>query len=516
MADRGETGPPALWLEHVSKRYAATMVVRDVTLDLRPGECVALVGENGAGKSTLVGIISGKIAPTEGSVSIDGEQAAFRSPRDARARGIAVIPQELSYVPDLTVAENVMLGNWPTSRPIARQRWMRAQCRALFDRLHIGIDVRRTMAELSLADRQLVEVTKALASEARVLILDEPTAALYAREAEALLEQLRDLKRKGVSLLYISHRLDECFEIADRVAVLRNGELVDVSPSERATVHRTVQLMLGRDYREPPARASAETSGPALLEVDRWSRRRQPALYDVSFDIRAGEVLGIFGLVGSGGEAVARGLGGHDSAVSGSLRRGTRRHVVPRSPLAARRLSIAYIPAERKSDGLALSQSVSEHLTMMVIGRFAKSGWMRKRAQLSASRQLAERFDVRCKSVKQDTEQLSGGNQQKVLLASRIAASPGVLVLHEPTRGVDIGSRAQIHGALADFTRHGAAAVVITSDLQEAIGATDRLLVMRSGRVVAELTGADKTAPRALALAAAEGSGSDATGVIDA
>jgi ABC-type sugar transport system ATPase subunit len=497
--------PPVLALDSVSKRYAATTVVADVCLELRAGECVALVGENGAGKSTVVGMLTGKTAPTRGRVLVDGRPVQLRSPRDARAHGVGVIPQELAYVPDLTVAENVLLANWPSNRPIARQRWMRARCRELFDRLGIDIDVRRAMTELPLADRQLVEVAKALAGDARVLVLDEPTAALYAREADALLRQLAALKQRGVGLLYISHRLDECFRVADRVAVLRNGRLVDTSPAETSSVPRTVALMLGRDYAEPALSGAELSRAQPLLELDNWSRSRQPALRNVSLRVNTGEVLGIFGLVGAGAEAVARGLGGHDSGVSGTLRRGSQRHRVPRSPRAARRLSIAYIPAERKTDGLALSQSVAEHLTMMVLGRYARAGWMRKRAQLRAGRQLATSFDVRCDSVTQETEQLSGGNQQKVLLASRVAARPGVLVLHEPTRGVDIGSRAQIHRMLVEFARQGGAAVIVTSDLQEAVAATDRLLVMRGGRVVAELAGTTKTAARALALAAAEG-----------
>jgi ribose transport system ATP-binding protein len=495
---------PFLRLRGVGKRYGSTMVLRDVSLELAPGRCTALVGENGAGKSTLVAIMSGKISPSEGSMQVEGRPVTFRSPRDARARGIVVIPQELAYVPDLSVAENVVLANWPRRRPIAAQRWMRRRCREIFDDLEIDLDVRRAMIELPLADRQLVEVAKVLASHARLLILDEPTAALHARETEALLARLDALKRqRGVSLVYVSHHLDECFAIADDIAVLRNGRLADHTPAAATTRARTVAAMLGHEYQEPPAGVPPGAERPAVLEVSHWARARPPTLRDVSFTVHAGEVLGIFGLVGSGAEAIARGLGGHDSGISGALRHGGRLHPVPRSPRRARRLSVAYVPAERKTDGLALSQSVGEHLTMMIIGRHARLGWVRRRAQRRSGRALAERFDVRCRGLEQPTEQLSGGNQQKVLLASRIAASPRILVLHEPTRGVDVGSRAQIHRTLADFAREGAAVVVVTSDLQEAVDVTDRLLVMRAGRLVAELTGTDKTGASALAIAAA-------------
>ncbi|WP_028922671.1 sugar ABC transporter ATP-binding protein [Pseudonocardia acaciae] len=496
---------PLVTLAGIGKRYGSTWVLRDINLDFAPGHCTALVGENGAGKSTLVGVMSGTVAPTEGTLAIEGRTTALRSPRDGRAQGIGLIPQELAYVPDLTVAENIMLANWPRGRAWAPQRWMRRRAGEILDELDIRIDVRRRMAELPLAERQLVEVAKALASDVRLLILDEPTASLYAHETRTLLRHLHRLKQRGTCLVYVSHHLDECFEIGDRVAVLRNGGLVDLSPTGRTSPARTVSAMLGRDYAEPATLTGDGAAFPVAMEVSGWSRERRPALREVSFGIREGEVLGVFGLVGSGVEAVARGLGGDQAGITGSLVTGSVRRPVPRSPRRARRLSIGYVPSERKTEGLALSQSVAEHLTMMVIGRFARLGWMRSRAQARAGRELAERFDVRCRAVGQEVEQLSGGNQQKVLVASRMAAAPKVLVLHEPTRGVDIGSRAQIHRMLTEFARAGSSVVLVTSDLQEAVGATDRLIVLRDGRVVAELAGDEKTGNRALALAAAGG-----------
>jgi ABC-type sugar transport system ATPase subunit len=493
--------PCFMRLRGVGKRYGSTVVLRDVALDLAPGRCTALVGENGAGKSTLVGVMSGGITPSTGTISVDGHDVALRTPRDGRERGIVVVPQELSYVPHLSVAENVMLANWPRHRTFASQRWMRRRCREIFDDLVIDVDVRRTMVELPLAARQLVEIAKALASDARLLIFDEPTAALHAGERDALLERLATLKTRGVGLVYVSHHLDECFAVADDILVLRNGDVVDHTPTSETTPSRTTSAMLGREYHEPaPREALGDESTPAL-EVSGWSRARPPALHDLSFAVHEGEVLGMFGLIGSGAESVARGLGGHDPGITGSIVTGSQRVPVPVTPRHARRLSIAYVPAERKTDGLALSQSVGEHLTMMIVGRFARLGWVRKRMQRRAARGLVERFDVRCRGVQQEAEQLSGGNQQKLLLASRIAAEPRILVLHEPTRGVDIGSRAQIHETLAAYARKGAAVVVVTSDLQEATAATDRLLILRDGRLVAELVGENKTDATALSLA---------------
>ncbi len=496
---------PLARLSGIGKRYGATWVLRGVDLELRAGECTALVGENGAGKSTLVAVVSGKTAPSEGSMAIDGQIRALRSPRDGRAQGIGLIPQELAYVPELSVAENVMLANWPRRRAVAAQRWMREQAGRIFDELEIRVDVRARMADLSLADRQLVEVAKALAGQARLLILDEPTASLHTHETRLLLARLERLKARGVCLVYVSHRLDECFQIADQIAVLRNGRLARLGPAGEMSPPQVVAAMLGRDYQAPPPAAQGGAALPVAMAARGWSRTRQPALREVSFDIRAGEVLGVFGLVGSGAEAVARGLGGDQAGLVGTLEVAGVRRPAPRTPRQARRLSIAYIPAERKSEGLALSQSVGEHLTMMVIRRFSRLGVMRGRAQRAAGTALAERFDVRCRGVGQQTEQLSGGNQQKVLLASRVAANPRVLVLSEPTRGVDIGSRAQIHRMLSEFARAGSSVVLVTSDLQEAVATADRLLVIRDGRLVAELAGADKTASRALALATAAG-----------
>jgi len=492
-----------LRLRGVGKRYGATVVLRDVELAVEPGRCIALVGENGAGKSTMVGVMGGSTPPSMGSLAIDGRETALRSPRDARERGIVVVPQELSYVPHLSVAENVMLANWPGRRVVASQRWMRRRCRAIFEDLAIEVDVRRTMIELSLADRQLVEIAKALASDARLLIFDEPTAALHAGERAALLHRLHALKARGVALVYVSHHLDECFDVGDEIVVLRNGSVVDRSPTAETTRARTTAAMLGREYHEPQEIEPTVADRSTVLEVSGWSRKRQPVLRDLSFSVFEGEVLGIFGLVGSGAESVARGLGGHDAAITGGVVRDAHARRAPRSPREARHLSIAYVPAERKSDGLALSQSVGEHATMMVTDRFARLGVVQRRRQRRAARELVERFDVRCRSVAQPAEQLSGGNQQKLLLASRIAARPRILVLHEPTRGVDIGSRAEIHQTLTRYARDGAAVVVITSDVQEAAAACDRLLILRDGRKVAELAGDAKTEANALAIAAA-------------
>ncbi|MDQ1545324.1 MAG: ribose transport system ATP-binding protein [Actinomycetota bacterium] len=500
-----DTSPDRLIsLRGIGKRYGSVDVLREIDIDLDAGECLGLVGENGAGKSTLLGIVSGKTPPTWGTILMGGEERAFRSPREARAAGIEIIPQELAYIPHLSVAENLLLANWPRGRTWVSQRALNREGDIALERLGLSIDVRRRMTELSLAERQLVEIAKALLGNARLLILDEPTASLHARESEFLMGKLHQLKANGVCLIYVSHHLDETFEVSDRIAVLRNGALEDLSMTASTTLDRTVSLMLGSDqaYGTGTLRPEPQRLGQPI-ELRGWNTPTQPVLVNCDLDLHPGEVLGLFGLVGSGAESVARGLGGHQSDIAGSVSGPTGVSGVPRSPRAARAMQVAYVPAERKSDGLALNQTVAENLTVMVLNRFSGfASWLKRRGQLALSKSTVESSAVRCQSVLQEVGQLSGGNQQKVLLASRLLAEPAILVLHEPTRGVDIGSRNQIHAQLTDYARAGGAVLLVTSDVQEAIDATDRLLVMRDGRVVDELSGIRKTKNLALSTAA--------------
>lgn len=486
----------------VTKSYGANTVLHGIDLDLAPGKALGLVGENGAGKSTLLNIISGRTQASVGSVSFGGADHNFGSPRAAREAGVVLIPQELAYVPHLSVAENLLLANWPARRWTVSRRWLHARGQEALDRLGLSIDARRKLVDLSLADRQLVEIAKALMGRARLLILDEPTASLHARETAFLLGKLHELKASGVSLIYVSHHLDELFEISDEIAVLRNGRVADVSPASSTSIDRTVALMLGgAQPAEPMERSIAETD--QALRLSAWSTSQQPRLNGCDIEIRRGEVVGVFGLVGSGAETVARGLGGHQPHIAGEIVTSRGSHRVPRSPREARKLGIAYVPAERKADGLALNQTIAECLSVMILSRFGRGGaWLDRRRRDHEARERVRQFDIRCSSIRQEVGELSGGNQQKVLVASRMIAEPDVLVLHEPTRGVDIGSRRQIHRYLTDYARSGAAVVIVTADVQEAIDATDRLLIMRDGRIVDELHGSQKNQNAALSIAA--------------
>ena len=493
---------PLVSVRDIAKSYGANSVLHGINLDLGPGSALGLVGENGAGKSTLLNIISGRTRASSGVLEVDGRERHFTSPRAARDAGIVLIPQELAYVPYLSVAENLMLSNWPESRWTVSRRWLQREGQAALDKLGLSIDANHRLVDLSLADRQLVEIAKALLGDARLLILDEPTASLHARETEFLMQKLRELKSADVSLLYVSHHLDELFEITDKIAVLRNGLLADLSATSLTSMDRTVSLMLGSDQPFESLEREQPRPAPGLRLVD-WSTETHPRLDRCGLSLNRGEVVGLFGLVGSGAETVARGLGGHQGGISGSIVDTSGTYPVPRAPQQARRRGIAYVPAERKADGLALNQAVIENLSVMVLGRFGRLGsWLNRKKRNRETQRQTEAFEIRCTSIRQEVGELSGGNQQKVLIAGRLVAQPSVLVLHEPTRGVDIGSRRQIHRQLVDCSRRGTAVLVVTSDVQEAIDATDRLIVMRDGRVVDELVGPRKTKTIAMSVAA--------------
>jgi ABC-type sugar transport system ATPase subunit len=382
---------------------------------------------------------------------------------------------------------------------------VRARARQVLEGLGLDLDLEARMTDLGLAKRQLVEIGKALSANARVLILDEPTASLNGVEADRLLATLTAMKARGVALVYISHRLDECFRLADEIVVLRNGYVASRRAPAETTTEQIVADMLGREYSEPELAAARERANraPAVKVVD-WATEQIPRLHGVSFEAHAGEVLAIFGLVGSGVESIARGLGGHPGMrISGSIEIDGQPQRPFRDPGAARRMHVGYVPAERKTDGLALARPVQEALTVLVTGQVSRAGVVRHRVERRLAKKLVAAFKVRCQSPGQPVGELSGGNQQKVLLASRLAAAPKLLVLHEPTRGVDVGARAQIHELVVAAARNGAAVVVVTSDLAEAIAVADRLHVVRQGVVVAELSGADKTDAAALTAATA-------------
>lgn len=492
---------PLLVLEGLSKRYGGHAALRGVWLHVAAGERLAVIGENGAGKSTLAKIVAGAVRPDEGQIRLAGSTLDLRSPRHSIAAGIAFIPQELSYVPALTVAENVVLGQWPSRAGFTRRRDAEARAKHEAERFGIELDVSRAMSSLTLADRQLVEILKALTRRARVIVLDEPTASLNAIESANLHRILGVLVRDGVGIIYISHRMDEVFRTSDRVAVLRNGELVGIAEPSKSSPRQLITWMLGQAPSELTAPGIGRREPGAVLKLADARRDAIPALRSVSVSLSRGEVLAIYGVRGSGADVIAEALGGVASDVTATLTIAGQEVSLPRSPHESQALGIAYVPAERKRNGLVLTLSIRENVSLPSIRRLGRRGLVDARAERELTVEVVRRLNVRSRSLDQPISQLSGGNQQKVLVGSRLATSPSVLVLHEPTRGVDVGARLELQEFLRTLAGSGMAILWVTSDVEEAVGVSDRLVVMSDGVVVAELQGEAKTQPNAVAAA---------------
>jgi ABC-type sugar transport system ATPase subunit len=495
-------GETLLAARGLTKGYGGTVVLRDVDFTLAAGESVAVIGENGAGKSTFAKIIAGVVVPDDGDIVINGEQVAFRSPRDALRHGIAFIPQELAFVPHLTVAENLLLGHWPSTGGVTSPGAIRRRAAGEIARFGLPVDLDKRVSMLKLVDQQIVEILKALIRRAAVILLDEPTASLSEHETQILFAALERLAAQSVGIVYISHRMDEVYKFSDRVDVFRNGErVVSVSPAS-TTPKELIAHMLGRESEELEGAPERQSAARPVLSLRGWHHDGQPLLDGIGFDVGEGEVVGIFGVRGSGAELVAEGLAGRHRDIEGEVEVRGRRYRVFRSPQASRRAKIGYVPADRKKEGIVLIQSIQANLSMLVLRRLQRFGVLRRRLEHSLGRRLADQFDVRMRRLSQPVWELSGGNQQKVLLGSRLAARPAAFVLQEPTRGVDVGARLQIHRFLREIAAEGAGVLLVTSDVEEAVVVSDRLLVMREGRIVAELEGERRTQSRALRAAA--------------
>jgi len=483
------TPPPRVALQGVTKRFGPTLAVEDVSLDLLAGEAHALVGENGAGKSTLVKILAGIHEPDDGSVVIDSEPVTLRGPADARARGIAVVQQEPRLFPDLTVAENVFIGHAPTGRfGSVGWREMSREASRIFRELDVDMDVGSLVRGLSMADQQLIEIAKALSVDARVLILDEPTASLSLHEVERLFTIVRQMRASGVAILFVSHRLEEVFTLCDRATVLRDGRSVITAPTAQLTTADLVRHMVGREVSLFPK--TAAELGDVLLDVRGLTRSER--FNDVSFAVRAGEIVGFAGLVGAGRTEVARVLFGIDAAEAGEIRLAGQ-PVRIGSPSAAMAAGIAYVPEDRHQQGLVLDFSITDNVTLPILPRLFPRLFIRAAAERAVADRYADRFRVRATGVDQLVESLSGGNQQKVVLAKWLATDPKVLILDEPTRGIDIGAKVEVHRLISELAASGLAIVLISSDLPEVLAMSDRILVMHEGRITAEIPGATAT-----------------------
>jgi ribose transport system ATP-binding protein len=497
------TNRPALEMRGITKSFAGNTVLADVYLTARAGEVLALVGENGAGKSTLMKILSGVHHPDEGEILIDGIHVNFARPADALAAGIAMIYQELSLAPHLTVAENIFLGREPLKLApigIINRGELNARAQKLLDDYGFQINPRVRLGRLSAADRQLVEITRAIVEARRVIVMDEPTSSLTSHEVEELFRLIRDLKTRGLAIIYISHRLEELNSIADRVLILRDGRVVYEGEWGKITTDETIRHMAGRELKEifPPRKAQL---GEVKLRVRNLSRPTK--FEDISFEARAGEVLGIAGLAGAGRTEVAEAIFGAHSAATGDIELNGNR-IGPANPNLSVKKGLSLLTEDRKRTGLCLNLPLSTNITLANVRALIKGGRLQRKLETKAAGDQIRKLGIRPASPAKLVGRLSGGNQQKSLLARWLFANSQVFLLDEPTRGVDVAARSEIYREINELAEAGAAIVMVSSDLPELLGMADRILVMRRGRMVTELDAKKTTQEEILKYAAVE------------
>ncbi len=491
----------ALQMQHIRKTFPGVIALDDVSFALQTGEVHILLGENGAGKSTLMKILSGAYQKSSGEIRLNEQAVEIKSPKHARDLGIGIIYQELNLVPQLSAAENIFLGREPMRLPgvIDRQAMEREAARLLHE-LGIEIDAHRPVRELSIAAQQMVEVAKAISLNARILIMDEPTSALTEREIGELFTRIRQLKAAGVSIVYISHRMEELFAIGDRVTVLRDGKNVGTYNIADVTKAELIRLMANRELTNqfPKVRAA---KGAEALRVEHL--HRNGALHDISFTLHRGEVLGIAGLLGSGRTELARAIFGADKIDSGNIYlKGKLQHI--HSPQQAIHSGLGFLTEDRKTQGLVLALSVKDNICLPSVGKFSRFGLVNGSEENRAAESYVTELRIKTPSIRQQAVNLSGGNQQKVVLGKWLCSQAEIFIFDEPTRGIDVGSKAEIYELINQLTAKGVAVLMISSELPEILGMSDRILVMHQGRINGEFTADEATQEKILRCALGE------------
>ena len=483
---------PILTLTNIQKRFPGVHALKGVGFDMLPGEVHALLGENGAGKSTLIKIISGVHQADTGEMRLHNQPVTFHNPREAQQHGVATIYQELGLYPELSVAENIFMGHAPR-KSFGWLKWidwqtMETRALELLAELNIhDLDIRRKVGELNVGNRQRVEIAKALSLDAKILIMDEPTAALTEADVERLFEIVRLLRTRGVSIIYISHRLQEVFELADRVTVLRDGEYIATQPVSETTEDQLISMMVGRTIDNLFPKMASKI-GETVLEVRNLNHGSTTR--NVSFKVRAGEIVGMAGLVGSGRSETAQVIFGIHPAQSGEI-------LVDNQPMDAISHGIAYLPEDRGTQGLIRAMSIRENSTMAVLEQVSTASFIQPNKEQQLTADAIENLGIRAFSTEQVAGKLSGGNQQKVVIAKWLASHPRLLIMDEPTRGIDVGAKSEIHRRMSQLAaEQGLAILMISSELPEVLGMSDRVLVMREGRIVAEFERATATQER--------------------
>ena len=494
-----------LELRDVSKSFGPVQALRSASLRVQAGSIHALVGENGAGKSTLVKIVAGVHRRDAGVFELDGEPVDFGSTAESKAAGIAVIYQEPTLFPDLSVTENIFMGRQPMRRGARIDRaTMITESRALFARLGVEIDPRRPALGLSIADQQIIEIAKAISLDARLLIMDEPTAALSGNEVARLFAVARSLRDEGRALVFISHRFDEVFALCDTVSVLRDGAYIATVPTAETTESQIVSQMVGREVADLFPKTEAEI-GDVVLDVHGLTTAGE--FHDVSFQVRAGEIVGLAGLVGAGRSEIARAVFGIDAYDEGAVTVNGAA-VPPHSPRAAIRSGIAFVPEDRRQQGLVVDSSVGRNIASVIRSGLTRGGLLTTSREHAAVQPWASRLEVKTSALDMPATTMSGGNQQKVVIAKWLATEPTLLIIDEPTRGIDVGTKAEVHRLLSELAGKGLAILMISSELPEVLGMADRVLVVCEGRITADIARADAT-PENVMAAATRSAGTD-------
>ena len=487
-------------MQGIDKAFGSNQVLKNAGFELRDGEIHALMGENGAGKSTLMKILTGVYTRDAGTVTVDGQEVVYKSPQEAEKAGIVFIYQELNVLFDLTVEENLFMGKEITKGfGVCDKKAMRAKAQEVMDKMGVHIPVHAVMSELSVGQQQMVEICKALMVDAKVLIMDEPTAALTESETKVLFAVIDSLKAKGVSIVYISHRMEEIFQLCDRITILRDGQYVGTENIRDITMDGVVQMMIGREIGERYPQRNVEI-GPEVLRVEGLTHEK--LFRDVSFAVRAGEVLGVSGLMGAGRTEIMQAIFGNLPARSGRVFiDGQEVHI--RNPREAIAAGIGFITEDRKTEGLLLEKSIAENIELCNLGKVSGRGVLSAKKGAELVKKGIEEFRIKCFGPDLECGNLSGGNQQKVVLAKWIYTDPKILILDEPTRGVDIGAKKEIYSVINDMAAKGVAVIMVSSELPEVLGMSDRIMVVHEGHVTGIIDG--KTADQAKVMTLATG-----------
>ncbi|MDO6654908.1 sugar ABC transporter ATP-binding protein [Anaerobacillus sp. 1_MG-2023] len=485
-------------MKEIHKAFGANKVLEGVNIDIQDAEVHALMGENGAGKSTLMNILTGLHKKDSGTIVIDGQERVFDNPKEAEENGVAFIHQELNIWPELTVLENLFINKEPvTSFGLIHTKKMKAIANEQFKKLAISIPLQQEAGKCSVGQQQMIEIAKALMTDAKVIIMDEPTAALTEREIQTLFQVIRSLKKSGVSIVYISHRMEEIFTICDSITVMRDGKTVDTKPISETSFDEVVRKMVGRELTDRFPERSPKL-GETMLEVKGLSRKG--VFENVSFSVRSGEIVGVSGLMGAGRTEIMRTIFGLDGKYTGDILLNGK-PVVIKSPHQAVQLGLGFITEDRKEEGLVLDFSLKDNIALPSLYSFAPKGLINEKSEEDFVELLIKRLTIKTDSAKTSAKNLSGGNQQKVVIAKWIGIGPKVLILDEPTRGVDVGAKREIYQLMNELTDRGVAIIMVSSELPEVLGMSDRILVFREGHMTGEVSKEEATQEKIMTLA---------------